>query len=347
MSPWRSIEEKMKNLRKELEEGRFHQLYLLTGPEDYLRRQYRDQLKEALIPPDSPGAEMNLHYFTGREAVTGQLIDLAETMPFFGERRLIILEDTELFKKGSEELVEYLSAPAPSACFMFVEKSADKRVKLYKLIREKGLIAEFDTPDERTLGLWCKKLAAEEGVKFGEGALSLLLTYAGPEMNHLKNELEKLIAYGSKKGSIEKEDIRELCIKNPEDTIFSMVDSIAGKNKMRTMELYTDLIKRRESPMKLLAMTARQYRILLGIKEKGSRPDRELASLLGIPPFFVRKYSALAAKLSEAALDNGLKECVLTEEAVKTGKIADQAGFETLLLTLLEEEKGEPVPAEG
>ena len=336
----------MKNLRKEIREGVFRQLYLLTGPEDYLRRQYRDLLRDALIPKASPGAEMNLHYYQGNEASAGALIDLAETMPFFGDRRLFILEDTELFKKGSDALSDYLSAPAPTACFMFVEKSADKRTKLYKLLKAKGLVAEFSTPDKQTLARWCGKLAAERGISFGEGALSLLLDYAGFDMNHLKNELDKLMAYAMDKGSIGEADVRSLCIRNPEDTVFQMIDSVADKNKERTMRLYEDLLKRREAPMKLLLLLARQYRILLGVIEKNGKGDRELAEALGIPVFSVKKYAALGAKLSRRSVTLGLAKCAAMDEAVKLGRIQDSFAFETLLLELMAPEEEEIIPEE-
>ena len=50
----------MKKLNEEIKTGQLKQVYLLCGEEAYLRSQYRDRLKKALLEDGDP---MNLHYF--------------------------------------------------------------------------------------------------------------------------------------------------------------------------------------------------------------------------------------------------------------------------------------------
>lgn len=61
-----------------------------------------------------------------------ELISLADTMPFFSERRLILIEDSGFFKTSSEALAEYLPTMPDTTCIVFVEEAVDKRNKLYK-----------------------------------------------------------------------------------------------------------------------------------------------------------------------------------------------------------------------
>ena len=77
-----------------LKRGKFKNVYLLYGPEVYLRKQYRDKLKTALIGDDDT---MNYNYFEGKGLDVKSIISLAETMPFFAERRLIIIENSGFF----------------------------------------------------------------------------------------------------------------------------------------------------------------------------------------------------------------------------------------------------------
>ena len=86
----------MQRLNEDIKTGQLKNLYLLYGEEAYLRRQYRDRLKTAIIGEDT----MNYHYFEGKDISVGEIIDLAETMPFFADRRLIVLENSNLFKSG-------------------------------------------------------------------------------------------------------------------------------------------------------------------------------------------------------------------------------------------------------
>lgn len=47
---------------------------------------------------------MNLSVYTGKNVDPKAVIDQAETMPFFADKRLILLEDTGFFKNASPEL---------------------------------------------------------------------------------------------------------------------------------------------------------------------------------------------------------------------------------------------------
>ena len=76
----------MKTIDEDIKNGTFRQLYLLYGEEVYLKKQYKDKLVKAMT---TEGDTMNFSAFEGKDTVTGQLIDLAETLPFFAERRVI------------------------------------------------------------------------------------------------------------------------------------------------------------------------------------------------------------------------------------------------------------------
>ena len=120
----------MKQLNEDIKTGQLKKVYLLWGQEAYLRKQYRDRLRSALAGEDT----MNCHYFQGKDTDTGEIIDLAETLPFLAPRRVIIVEDSGLFKKGGEALAEYLKRAADAAYFVFIEEEVDKRSRLYKAV---------------------------------------------------------------------------------------------------------------------------------------------------------------------------------------------------------------------
>ena len=83
----------MQRLIQDLKSGDFKKIYLLYGQEAYLRKQYKDKLKEAMIGDDT----MNFSYYEGKDFTVGEVIDQAETMPFFADRRLILIEKSGLF----------------------------------------------------------------------------------------------------------------------------------------------------------------------------------------------------------------------------------------------------------
>ncbi len=321
----------MNNLAKEIKNGSFHQLYLLMGEEDYLRKQFRDRLKEALIPPDSPGASMNLHYFREKEASLETVLDLLGTVPFFGDRRLIILEDSQLFKNAPDPLLDSFARMPEGACLMFVEKKPDERTKIFKALKAQGVLARFEQQKPPTLMAWCRGRFLEAGLGFSDSALSLLVNQAGPDMNNLKNEQDKLIGYCLEKGQIGEEDVLEICVRDPQDTVFAMVRASASGDTEEALRLYGDLLKRREAPLKILALLARQYRLVLQYLERGSRTDKELVRSMGISPFALKEYASLGRILTAEQAMKALEACGNTDESIKNGKVSDRLGVELLL----------------
>ena len=138
----------MKQINEDIKQQNFKQIYLLYGEERYLRRQYRERLRKALCSEDDT---MNTHFYEGRDISVGAVIDLAETLPFLAERRVIFISNSGLFKSGGEKMAEYLAEPNETTYFVFTESEIDKRSKLFKTVNSKGYAAEFAVQDEKTL----------------------------------------------------------------------------------------------------------------------------------------------------------------------------------------------------
>lgn len=321
----------MQKLAEEIKTGQLKQVYILYGEEGYLRSQYRDKLKEALL---GGGDAMNLHYYEGKDVRPGEIIDLAETMPFFADRRVIILENSGLFSHGGEELSEYLRSPAETTYFVFVEPTVDKRSKLYKAATAKGRAVEFKAQDETVLKRWVLGFLKKENKKITERDLELFLEKTGSDMENIRGELEKLLCYCMEKDVITAEDIEAVCTKRVSNQIFDMIGAVADRRQKVAMELYYDLLTLKEPPMRILFLITRQFNLLLQVKElKNKGYDAGvIGERVGLAGFIARKYVAQAAKFGEADLRKALQDCVETEEAVKTGKMNDVMSVELLII---------------
>lgn len=320
----------MQRLVQDIKTGQFNHIYLLYGEEAYLRRQYRDRLKEAVIGDDT----MNYHYYEGRDISIGQMIDQAETLPFFAEKRLIILENSGLFKSGGEQLAEYLSAPAQTVYFIFVETEVDKRSRLYKTVSSKGCAVEFAVQDESTLKRWILGMVKKENKKISEPALNFLLEKTGTDMENIRKETEKLFCYCLNKEAVTEADIEEICTKRIGNHIFDMVSAIADKKQKRALELYYELLAQKEPPMRILFLIARQFNLLLQVKElkgKGYQ-NKAIGEKVGLPGFIAGKYVTQGSRFKTQELRDAVEACVAAEEAIKTGKMNDNMSVEMLII---------------
>ena len=179
----------MKSLNEDLKTGQFKQVYLLYGEESYLKKQYKDRLSKAMLPE---GDTMNYAYYEGKGTDVRQVIDLAETLPFFAPRRLIVMEDTGFFKGASPELAEYIRSMPETTCFLFVESEVDKRGKLYKAVKEKGRIVEMTRKDGNTLQKWVLSMVKKEGRQITQSTVRDLLTKVWEDMENIHGEIEKM-----------------------------------------------------------------------------------------------------------------------------------------------------------
>lgn len=321
----------MQKLSEEIRSGQMRQVYVLYGEETYLRSQYKDKVKKALL---GDGDAMNYHYFEGKNISPGEVIDLAETMPFFAERRVLMLENSGFFARGGEELAAYLHSPAETAYFVFVEATVDKRSKLYKAATAKGRAIEFTVQDEAVLKRWILGFLKKENKKITERDLNLFLDKTGPNMENIRGELEKLFCYCMERDVITAQDIEAVCTRQVTSQIFEMINAVAERKQREALALYYDLLTLKEPPMRILFLITRQFNLLLQVKElkKKGHDANTIGAKVGLAGFIARKYVAQAARFREEDLLRALTDCVETEERVKTGRMNDVMSIELLIV---------------
>ena len=323
----------MQRINEDIKSGNFKQIYLLFGEERYLRRHYRDRLKTALC---REGDTMNTHFYEGKDVNVGEIIDLAETLPFFADRRVIFIDNSGLFKAGGERMAQYLTEANETTCFVFTESEIDKRCKLFKTVQSKGCVVEFAVQDEATLKRWVAGVLKKEGKRVTESTVNLFLLKTGTDMDNIYMELEKLVCYCMDRDVVEAADVEAVCTNRVSNHIFDMINAIADRKLPEAMRLYYDLLALKEPPMRILFLIARQCNMLLQVKEMKAKgfDNKTMGSKIGLPPFVVGKYVTQASRFKTPDLKNAVKKCVEAEESVKTGKLNDMMSVEILIMSV-------------
>ena len=320
----------MKVLNQDMKTGQFKPVYLLYGEEAFLKKSYKKRLKEAIVGDDT----MNFHQFEGKGLDLKEIISLADTMPFFGERRLILMEDTGLFKNaGADALVDYLPQMPETTCILFVESEVDKRNRLYKKVKELGYAAEMERQDPSQLASWAGGILAGEGKKITAQTMELLLEKTGDDMENIRMELEKLVSYTLGRDVITASDVEEICTTRITSRVFNMVEAITEGNVRKALDLYEDLLALKEEPRKILPLIGRQFNQIFQVKELMSQGMNRgaIGSALKLKPYIAGKLMNQARAYSPDRLRAAVNLCTDTEEAVKTGQLNDRMAVELLI----------------
>lgn len=321
----------MKSLNEDMKTGQFKNAYLLYGEEAYLKKQYKDRLTKAMLPA---GDTMNYAYYEGKGISIPEIIDLAETMPFFADRRLIVIENSGFFKNAAPELADYIKTMPDTTHFLFVEEEADKRGKMYKAVKEKGRIVEMGRQDEKTLLLWTLGAVKREGKRIQESTVRYFISKVGTDMENLEKELEKLFSYTAFQEEITIEDVEAICTTHITNRIFDMVEAVAMKRQKKALDYYYDLLALKEPPMRILYLLTRQFRLLLEVKElkKKGLGKQQIAGTAGLHPFAAGKYMEQCQRFSSKELKAIMEEAADLEESVKTGRLSDVMSVELFIV---------------
>lgn len=320
----------METLNQDIKSGDFKRFYLLFGEEEFLKQSYKKRLRQAVAGDDA----MNYNYFEGKGLDVRELISLANTMPFFSDRRLIVVEDSGCFKAASDELVEALPDIPDTTCMVFVESAVDKRNRLYKKVKELGAAVEMKRQSASQLAVWAGRILAQNGRKITSSDMNLFLERTGDDMETIRTELEKLISYTMGQEIVTREDIEAVTTVQVTNKIFDMVTAIVTGKTKTAMDRYEDLLTLKEPPMRILFLIARQFNQILLVKEMmASGNDKSaIASKLKIPPFAAAKLMPQARNFTKEQLAGCVEACVEAEEAVKTGRLGDRLAVELLIM---------------
>lgn len=321
----------MKSIDEDIKNGQFKKLYLLYGDEDYLKKQYRDKLLHALV---AEGDTMNFAKYDGQNVSVGELIDLAETLPFFAERRVILVTDSGFFKSSEEQLALYFAEIQDTTCMIFVESEVDKRSKTYKAAVKAGSAVDFSMPDERMLTSWMMARVKQAGKTMTQEAWTEFFDRTNDSMDHMNLEMEKLLSYVYDKDCISLADVEAICTKQMHSKVFDMISFIASKNLPKVLELYHDMLAAKEPPIRILALIIRQFDQMYLMKDMASQGMNvsTIASKLGSRDFIVRKNLGLARNFTMEQIRALLEDAADLDERAKTGRINDRMAVELLMV---------------
>ena len=325
----------MKNIKSDITNCTFKRIYLLYGSENYLINKCRDMIKTAVLGPDS--SDMNYSYYDGNKGFDiKDLTESATAFPFFADYRLVVVEDSGLFGASGAEFADTVETLPDTTVMIMIEQTADKRTRLYKSIQKAGYICEFKAPDALEAAGILGRHFNECGKKISSSALAFFVDYVGGDLLNLINEADKLSDYTGSRDTITEADIKAICTMQIENRIFEIIDNLISHNKKRAMQIYFDLIALKESPLGILRRLMSQYNTLLLIRDgiDAGKSDAQIASDGKLAPWQVKKNRPKLRDFDRRHILYALVQCANTEEAIKTGNIAENTGTEILLANL-------------
>lgn len=314
-------------IRRLKEEGA-QRLYLLWGPEDYLREQYLAQLKKLCLPEGEDS--FSYKRINGPELDAHELRSAVDALPFMTERSFVELRGVDINAcKQPEELLKVFT-DIPEYCTVALVLDAqyepDGRLKLVKGLRQCAVELKFTAQSQGMLVDWIIRRFAAAGKSVELEAAQRLIFISGDLMSRLIPEIEKVAAY-AKGDRVTMADVEAVANHIPEAYVFDMTEDIAQKKYNTAMTVLSELIAdKSNAPIAITATIGQQMRRLYGAKLAEREPDgvKQLMDACGI------KYEFIAKKLINAArgftlpqLVRSVELCAETDYKMKGGSSED------------------------
>lgn len=330
---------------KEIKQGRISPLYLCYGTEKYQIQEFVGLLQDKLVDRDQKDFAMAV--FDLAETPIEAVVEEAETLPFLVERKLIVVRDAGLFTAGKEggkiehkveALQTYIGNPAEHSVIVFVvyAEKLDERKKIVKAMKASGTALSFMPLGGGELVQWVVHKVEKRGCRIGKEAAEALIAAGGVHMAALAAEADKLCLYAGTGGTIDTAAVEQLVARSTEQNVFAMVEHIAALRLEKALGIFYELLKQREEPIKIAALIARQFRIMMQVKELGrqSYSQQQIASQLGLHPYVVKLAGEQARKFEAGRLRDILSELAELDYRMKSGGVDKVLGLELFLLKL-------------
>jgi len=320
-------------------------VYLIDGFQDYLSDKVKNSFIK-LIPEDE--RSMNLSVFDMEETSLSNAIEDAVSMPFFGDKRLVMINHPYFLtgsKKKSkidhdvDELIEYLQHPQESTIMVIFAAydKLDSRKKITKQLKKLATTVSIGQPSERETKAIIKNEVAKSGCMIDDSAIDKLVELTSGDLTKMMNEIPKLTTYNYNAKRIESQSVVDLVPKSMEQNVFDLVNTVLDKQPTKSLEIYHQLVLESDNPIQINAVLIQQFRLLIQVmilKQHGFSQGN-IASSLKVHPYRIKLALQSIRKFSYDELRLAYLGLVDIEREMKSSSRSAELLFELFIVNFM------------
>jgi len=313
--------------------GKYPPIVVLTGAERFLVERAVGLLKGAALGDGPTG--FNDDVFHGRGLDAKRVSAAARTLPMMGNARFVLVRDAHQ-AKDLDALVEYLDDPSPTTCVVLSADKLDGRSRFVKAAKKKKVLVEAKSIKAGQLRRFATGEAEARGHALKGPAAQALVDSIGADLAAIDDALERLSLFVGDEKDIELADVEACVTRVRTDSIWALVDAVSDRNLQRALAAAGSLLADREPPLRILAMVARQLRMVAKMRQALAEglAETEAAKRAGAPPFKARELKAAARRFKMNDLKYAFRTLAQADLALKGAKRPPGRVLEEAILAL-------------
>jgi len=329
---------KSEDLMRSLKQGTIKPVYLLFGEEPFLVQEALDLIVSKVVDPASRDFTYDTVYC--KETSGNEIVNLAQTIPFLAQRRLIVAKEIDALKAADlDELIAYFQSPSPSTCLVLISNQSKFEKKAFiAAVEAIGAVVRFYAILDRDMASWIENWCRERGLSIQRDAVLYVWQTLGNDLQTIANELEKTIISIKERKKITYNDVKTVVGNFREYSSFDLAAALGKKDQALAFLILSRLIQEGGSPIGLLGAIGWNFRRLMQVKameSSGVGLDEGMKKLR--PPVIfhqaaafkdqVRSYSLMELeKVFEVLLD--------TDRGLKSSGLSGRLVLERMILRI-------------
>ncbi len=334
-----------KDLKNNIDSGRFLPVYLLYGNDDGLKRLYSGMIASKAVPDDNG---FNIQRFDA-ESELQSVYDAALQFPLMSDRKCVTLCDFDFEKCGEQNFtrLQELITDLPDTTtlvlwFDTVEIDEKKSSRFKKLVaaveKAGGMAVRLDHRTATDLARMLCAAAAKRGCRLESSTAKYLIENCSADYNILKNELDKLTSYASGQ-LITSEMVDKVCVKSVEASIYNISRELTSRNIGKSINMLDELLFLKVKPHVILSVLAGAFvemyigktAVAAGIKPAAAAADFGYKNR----EFVITRAVDNARRLDERSLGLCLKELMLADSCLKSSSADGRTVLEELMVKIV------------
>ncbi|MAJ50605.1 MAG: DNA polymerase III subunit delta [Flammeovirgaceae bacterium] len=282
---------------KDFKAKKYAPVYFLHGEESFFINNIVTLFENELL--DESQKSFNQYILYGKEVDINQIISTARKFPMMGDQQLIVVKEAQEIKdlkksEGIEVLIHYLKTPVPSTILVFAyqHKSLDKRSKLSKVLTKTTVMMEAKKMYDNQIGSWIQNYLDTKSLKMSKKGIMMLSENIGNNLQRLSTEIDKLALNITKGDEINEQHIQNYVGINRDYNIFELQKALSFgdfSKAFKIIEYFTLNLSKNPFVLTINQLFAYFNKILI-IHQSSIKENHQLASLIGVNPFFVGEY---------------------------------------------------------
>lgn len=315
-------------------QGRWPPVVVLAGSERFFIDRAVSALRTAAV---GEGNGFNEEVIHGKGGQANRILEAAKTLPMMGGARFVLVRGVDQLPAGElERVTGYLAAPSDTTCLVMTADKLDGRSKFAKQAKKLKQFVDASPLKPAAVRGFAAGEARRRGLRLDRDAAAALVDAVGNDLPALDDALERLSLYVGESNHVDLAAVEACVTRVRVESIWALVDAVSQRDQRGSLRAAASLLSDREPPLRILAMLARQLRMVARMADALQRglPAQEAVKAAGAPPFKARELATAARRFGPRELSHAFSALADADVALKGSKRPPDVVLEGAIMAL-------------